>query len=307
MNYILGSGIVGLIAKHLLGDDWQVIPYYKSRFFTTNPPLDDNFLVKHDRLDEIIQKLLPSRLVSTTFYKRAWSVNGQLYTNSDGLYIKAWLQKVFGDDEPGHAYSYYHKKDIFQIYNNIRISEIYNSLLDKYIGHLKENIKIGQPLKIREGYIYFNEGRKPYDKIISTIPAPALYELTGRKSLLKAKDVHYLHLYSDELDFEGANQVLVADSNIEFYKAVNIAPSRYLLYFLNDIQHPGNYMQKFLKNFEIIDGTMVKQALMMGDSIDVKIFNQDSIYPVGGYAIWDYCLDVGSCILRLLNVLDNGR
>ena len=46
MNYILGSGIVGLTARHILGADWQVVPFYKSRFFSSNPPLDDNFLFK---------------------------------------------------------------------------------------------------------------------------------------------------------------------------------------------------------------------------------------------------------------------
>jgi hypothetical protein len=242
-----------------------------------------------------------------TFYKRAWSDKGQLLANQDGSYIDAWLEKVFGTQAPQHAKAYYTKKDIFQIYNSIRISEIYKSLLDTYLPHIKEMINIGMPTKIENGYIYFGNERRPYNRIISTIPADVLHPITGRKSTFKTKDIHYLHLYTEELDFEGANQVLVCDHGIDFFKVVNIAPNRYLLYFLKDIQHPGTYMQAFLKNFEIIDGTMVKQALMLGDILDVTSLNRESIYPIGGYAKWDYCQDVGSGILQLLTLLDGGK
>ena len=126
-------------------------------------------------------------------------------------------------------------------------------------------------------------------------------------SNFRADNVHYLHLFTTDLNFEGANQVMVVDNNIDFYKVVNIAPDRYLFYFLKDIAHPGVYMQTFLKNFEIIDGTMVKRALMLGDKQDCSIYKSESIYPIGGYAEWDHCLDVGSSILRLLTFLDNGK
>jgi len=307
MNYILGSGIIGLIAKHLLGDNWHVVPYYKSRFFTTNPPLDDNFLMRHERLDEIVRKLLPSKLVTTLLYKRAWSLSGILQTNSDGLQIRPWIDKTFGQDQPDHAYAYFFKNDIFQIYDDIRVSEIYKSLLDRHMLTLKSNASLGAPTKISNGYIYFGNERKPYDKIISTIPADILASLTGRASEFRANDVHFLHLHTTDLNFEGANQVMVVDNSIDFYKVVNIAPDRYLFYFLKDIPHPGIYMQTFLKNFEIIDGTMVKRALMLGNRQDSAIYNTESIYPIGGYAEWDHCLDVGSSILRLLTFLDNGK
>lgn len=306
MNYILGSGIIGLTARHILGADWQVVPFYKSRFFSSNPPLDDNFLCRHERLDYIIDKLLPSKLVNSIFYKRSWSLNGILSTNGDSIVINDWLDKVYGNDVPGQSLPYYLQKDIFQIYNNVRISEIYKALLDLYLPMLKQNSTAGMPTSIKDGYIYFGEERKPYDNIISTIPADVLYGLTGRNSLLKTKDLHYLHLYTEELDFEGANQIMVADRNIEFFKVSNIAPSRYLFYFLNDILHPGIYMQNFLKKFEIIDGTMVKQALTLGNTIDIGILKKENIHPIGSYAVWDPCLDVASCFLRLLNTLDTG-
>lgn len=307
MNFILGSGIIGLIARHLLGADWHIIPYYKSRFFTSNPPLDDNFIIKHERLDEIIKKLFPSKIISNTFYKRSWSINGELITNGDMTIVEGWLEKVFGDNSPNHASAYYHKKDVFQIYDHIRITELYKSLLDSYMSEIKNNINLGQPTKISNGYIYFGENRKPYNKIISTIPAFVLNDLFFKNIQLKTKDIHYLHLYSEEIDLEGANQVLVCDKHIDFYKVVNIAPSRYLFYFLNDVKHPGIYMQSFIRNFEIIDGTMVKQALMLGNMVNNKKLNDENVYPIGGYAEWDHCLDVGSCILRLLSVLDNGK
>lgn len=307
MNYILGSGIIGIIAKHLLGNEWHVVPYYKSRFFSSNPPLDDNFLMRHERLDEILTKLMPTKIINTIFYKRSWSEMGSLITNPNESVIDRWSQKVFGTATPSHLSSYYYKKDIFSIYNNIRITEIYQSLLNNYMQMLKDNSKLGLPTKIENGYIYFGDDRKPYNKIISTIPIDALCKLCNRVCNVKSRDIHYIHLYSQEIDFEGANQVHVCDQNIDFYKVVNIAPQRYLFYFLKDILNPGIYMQAYLKNFEIIDGTMIKQALMLGDIIKTDYFNSQSIYPIGGYGEWDYCLDVGSSMLRLLNFLDNGN
>jgi len=50
MNIILGSGIIGLLAKLILGQDWKIIPFYRSRYFSFNPALDDNFIIR----DEIL-------------------------------------------------------------------------------------------------------------------------------------------------------------------------------------------------------------------------------------------------------------
>ena len=45
MNVIFGAGVVGLIARHVLVGNWQIVPFGRSRFFSFNPPLDDNFMI----------------------------------------------------------------------------------------------------------------------------------------------------------------------------------------------------------------------------------------------------------------------
>jgi hypothetical protein len=44
MNVILGSGIIGLLTKKILGDDWILIPFKKSRYFYFDIPYADNYI-----------------------------------------------------------------------------------------------------------------------------------------------------------------------------------------------------------------------------------------------------------------------
>src|SRR5688500_18173898 len=94
-NVIFGSGIVGLMAGKLLGSSWTVIPFGRSRFYSFNPPLADNFIIHDSEIDEPIRDLTGQRPVH--IYRRCWSVGGLLDSTWNEGICNSFLAKLFGD------------------------------------------------------------------------------------------------------------------------------------------------------------------------------------------------------------------
>lgn len=306
MNIILGSGVVGLLAKFLLGQDWYVVPFYRSRFFSFNPALDDNFIIRDERIDEFIKDVTKQISIPVHIYQRFWSVSGHLVKQFDRDLFHSWTYKLFGSDIPNQSSVYFSDKMNLFVYD-VRVNKLYESLLTMYINDLKEWSSKGNVAEIGDHYIVVGDKRIEFDNLISTIPLNALCKLSNIKHDLRAKTIHYLHIKTDELDFEGANQLLIADQAFGFYKVTNIAPGRYLFYFHDDIQNPGIYMMQFLKDFDIIDGTSIENALPIGQIPNSDHLEKMGIYCVGSSAQWDWCMDISSCILRLIKYSQRGN
>lgn len=305
MNVIFGSGIIGLLAKVILGDSWKIVPFYKSRFFSYNPALDDNFLIRDERIDEFINDLnrrLNQDIIKTRYhmYKKSYSMNGEIISIDNKEIKYSWLYKIFGPDIPTHAEAYLDNKLNFFVYD-IRANQIYEQLLRTYINEICENNKEGQVTEIGDHYYVANNVRYEYDKMVSTIPLDKLLSLKGLKHNLKSKSNHYIHVESKHLNFEGSNQLLVVDNLIDFYKVTNIAPNRYLFYCHNEIANPGAYLMSFMRDFEIIDGTSIADSMPMGSTPKLDDLDREDIFCVGSYAQWDWCMDISSCILRIIN------
>ena len=62
---------------------------------------------------------------------------------------------------------------------------------------------------------------------------------------------------------------------------------------------------QFMRNFDIIDGTSVTEALPIGQPPDVTDIESLGIQCVGGNAQWDWCMDISSCIIKLLRIANN--
>src|SRR4051794_1923120 len=114
MNYIFGSGVVGLAAKKVLSGDWTVVPFSRSRFYSFNPPLADNFIGRDKDIDEMVADL--TGLGSIWLYKRAYSVGGNLVARHDPALCGAWLAKVFGGSVPAHAQLYMSTRMVQSVY-----------------------------------------------------------------------------------------------------------------------------------------------------------------------------------------------
>ena len=63
----------------------------------------------------------------------------------------------------------------------------------------------------------------------------------------------------------------------------------------------------FMGNFEILDGTTLENVIPLGAMPKLEILEKYGIFSVGSYAQWDWCADVGSNILRLLNYASRGH
>ena len=304
-NYILGSGLVGLLARHILGPSYKIIPFYRSRFYTFNPALDDNFLVRDKRTDKFIEEINGGKLGPVYMYKKMWSVGGALSSGYDKELCYRWLAKIFGYNVPNQSMIYQQNQmDVF-VYD-LRLNKLYQTLMEMYSEEIKAALAHGTVTAIKDHRIAFNTSiTLPYDKIISTIPLNALCKYINKSVDLKARTLHYLHITTEELDFEGANQVLVTDGSFDFYKVTNVAPNRYMIYCHNEMPDPGLYLMQFMRNFDIIDGTSVTEALPIGQPPDVTDIESLGIQCVGGNAQWDWCMDISSCIIKLLRIANN--
>lgn len=171
--------------------------------------------------------------------------------------------------------------------------------MERYATELQAEAKKGLITEIGDHYFVRNGVREDFDYAVNTIPLDGLNKLMNVEMELPAKDVHYYHIETNNLDFEGSNQVLVVDPMFSFYKASNIAPGRYLIYCHEMIDNPGVYFMPLMKSFDIIDGTSIKNAITMGPVPKPDWHESKGIYSVGSYAQWDWCMDVGSCVLRL--------
>jgi hypothetical protein len=305
-NIILGSGIVGLLAKAILGPSWKIIPFYRSRFFTFNPALDDNFLIRHQELDDFIKDLTGSLSTQTAFYKRTWSVAGQLIPTFDSGLCGDWHAKIFGNQVPPQSEPYFAGKMGHFVYD-LRVNQLYAALMNKDVEDLKVEASKGQVTELGDHYYVRNGVREEFDNAVSTIPLYALYNLLGIKNQpLPSKTLHYLHVETPDLDFEGNNQALVVDRLFSFFKVTNVAPGRYLFYLHEEIPNPGIYLMTFMKKFDILEGTSIEHALPLGPIPKLEWLESKDVYCVGSYAQWDWCMDVGSCVLRLLRYAQRG-
>jgi hypothetical protein len=187
----------------------------------------------------------------------------------------------------------------FDVYD-IRVNELYNNLLEKYKQDIARGLAFGKLQKILNKTLIFDEKRVDYDRVVSTIPLNVLLNYAGASHNLQAKPAHFIHVFTKHLDFEGNNQVLVADSVFPFFKVSNIAQDRYLFYFREEIENPGKFFMAFLKDFDILDGTRIDDYIVLGNMPKLDILEDIDVMCVGSYAQWDSCMDVGSCILRLL-------
>jgi hypothetical protein len=293
---ILGSGIVGLLAKEILGDQWTVIPFSRSRFYSFRPALADNFIIRDERIDDLITHFGGK---ISFIYKTLYSLGGTLLPQDDCI-TNVWLNKVFGLDIPPQALPCIKSRGDFFIYD-IRINRLYQNLQQKYQQYLIDNSKKGAVSEIGDHYLIWDNQRIDFDHMISTIPLSKLYKLTKlRHNKLLTAQIWYYHIETNNLNFEGANQTLVVDDSIDFFKVSNIAKNRYLFYFINDIPIPGPYFMQFMQQFDLIDGTTIPDAIPKGSKPDLTSLNTFGIECIGAMAEHDYFMDLGSCLVKLL-------
>jgi hypothetical protein len=196
-------------------------------------------------------------------YSRAWSIGGHIVKNFNKELLATWSHKVFGYDVPTQVEPYFNSKMTSTIYD-IRVNQLYQTLCNRYAEEIKAETALGPVTEIGDHYYIRNNVKEEFDHAVNTIPLPQFNKLAGYESKVKAKTIHYLHIETEDLNFEGHNQLMVADEHFGFYKVTNIAPKRFLFYCHEDLVNPGVYMMQFMNKFDIIDGTSIQDVVPSG-------------------------------------------
>lgn len=293
-KFVFGSGLVGLLARKMLGPEYKIIPFGKSRFYTYNPATADNFIISNPSIDYCMRDMFG--VIEKYQYRRGYSYRGELTTCNDDM-ITQYLAKTCDFDIPPHASHYYKNQSQFEVYN-IRCNELYSKLVEEYNDEIKKGLELSAVKSLTQDIITFSNGKSiQYDEIINTIPMNVMLDLMGTTHNLKANPAYIIHLMTDDINIEVFNQVFVIDPQLDFYKVTRISQNRYLFYFLNDSVSHGIYLMPIIRGqFDIIDGTKIDNYILKGG---IPKWQNPKIKNIGSYAQWDDCMDVGSCIYRI--------
>lgn len=295
MKIILGGGIIALFARDILGSDWTLLPIGKSRYYSYSPPLADDYIVADDDIIDYVSKWATMPLI----YKNAFSYGGNIIFNNN-ICLDLYLTKYYNGNVPSHTGSFY--KNRLDIHGYGHAVSIYSQLQDKYKSELVENNnKYGMVNTIDQGVIKTSTDINiAYDKIISTLPLDVLLDMCGVDHNLISRDVYYYHVRTEDLDFEGATSLYVVDNDIKFHKVRKINRFNYIFESCNYIDDPGQYFFNFMNKFDLIAETKVENVIPCGNIPDTSALNKIDICCVGSNAQWDDCMDLGSCIKRLI-------
>lgn len=294
---IFGSGIVALLAKKILAGNWSIVPFSKSRYYSFNPPLADNFIIRDDEIDQPIRDLTGNSNVF--FYKRCYSAQGKLVKEHDNTLAATWITKVFGADVPGQVSPYLAARMVSPIYAT-KVNMLYQSLLHEFLPELRAEAAKGPVTEVGSHYYVRGGIRHDFDNLINTVPLPALLQLLKMEMPLAARTEHFVLVKSNNIDLEGCNQSYVVDEALDFYRVTALAPKLYMFYFIKEVLQPGLYLLPIIGGADIIDGTKIADSLPTGPMPDLSRLDDFGIFNVGAQAQWDWCADVGSNLLRLV-------
>lgn len=297
-KFIIGGGLVGLLAADILGSEYKLIPHKASRYYSFNPALADDHFAISPRVDLSILGV-----GMTQKYRRSMSFGGILYPSPPPWIQEVYTKKVYGEISPifGSVVQWE------EVISTIRASEIYKRLLSKHMDTLTSNMaNYGHVTSIKDGRITTSSGfTSDYDHIVSTIPLDALNKALGLAYILNSRDIWCFHVKTDQLDFEGANQVLVVDDVIPFYKVNKIGLYDYVFYCTEKISTPQEFFNAFCNNqCEIVNpaGTSLKSYIPTGSTVPLHEYKDRKITCIGSHAQWDDLVDLSSSVLRILDI-----
>lgn len=306
MKVILGSGLIGNLAKMIHGEGWEWMPFKRSRYYSFEIPFADNHIVFDKNIDDFVGSAAPSS--PPIFAKCPISYMGQLMFQDLPICIQPYLQKVYGDQVPTLAQQL--TKTTYTTYQTTA-----HVLLQKAERRNKEAIDAGVAkfkdvlnIDLKNHIIKCKGGDFQYDSIINTIPLDAFYQLCGMSFAPKAKSVCLYHIISDAVDLEGADQCLVADPDIKFFKVTAVPGQRnkhhYLFWTFDPVDNPYQYFGSVLNyKLEIEEAKRIENMIPIGNPPDLSELESGGVYCVGSNAQWDDYMDVASCIKRLLSLV----
>lgn len=293
MNYIIGSGLMSFLAKQV-NPNYEILPVGKSRFYRYDIATCDDYIIYDKDIDGFMNQF---GSINHVYFKRALSMAGQIIFNTGGPYMDTWMKKVY-DDVPPIIRNWYRDGFIY----NMRGSDIFKILESKCMSECKKFINNRESIKhidTKNKIIITTHQCLDYDNIISTIPRNYLFNLCGITHDLTHRDLFTFVISTNDLDFEGASELLVVDGTIDFHKCTAIGKDQYQFYSINKISDLNAYLSVFIKKFSIMSATYIKEALPTGNPLD-HLVPQD-ITCIGSNAQWNDLIDLSMSIKNLIN------
>jgi hypothetical protein len=293
-NYIIGSGVVGLLARKIL-PNWGLISQRPSRYYSFDPALADNYITYSKESEDRMKVVGVGE--SIVEYKSPYSISGQLVFQEHGLTGSQYLRKVYGSADRGKVRTH-------MWIHTIPVSKLYNDLIKEYKSKKvdpTEVVKIDTDKKL----IYIKNSKKPveYDNIISTVPLDVLYKWIGIDAELESKTICYYHIFSENVDLEGSDQSYVVDDSIDFFKVTKIKQNQHLFWSFDQIDNPHNYFGMYLGySLNIIDSFRVESAMPIGPLPDLRDLEGSGIHCVGSNARWDDFIGIADCINKVFEI-----
>ena len=310
MNYIIGSGLVAFLAKHML-PDWEIIPSGKSRFFQYDVATCDGYVIYNDTVLDVVRSILIgcsndiTPLMSPMMFKRAISFGGELVFNRNEALLSQWLRKVYGADAPAYSFELFPTE--FFVYGMSAMS-MFRALEQKSLASFRKSIERQESIVSvypQEKYIRTSHRELEYDKCISTVPLDAFLKWCGMPEKLYARDMHTCLIQTNKIDFEGASEALIADQEIDFYKCTRISRDLYQFFSVIEIPQVAHYISLMVPEFDIVSGTCVKNAIPVGKRPGLTTLEKLGVYCVGSTAQWDDFMDITSCLMRLQKIKES--
>ena len=296
-KFVLGSGINGLIARHVLGPSYKIIPFKKSRYYSFNIPTADAEIKRTDETTKLLDDLAINAI--PLYFPVAVSLGGELLFNK-----KAWIgpviDKIYGDNpHPLASHLLCNEGSAF-----IAAKFLHDLLLDKYSDEIKRNINTVVS-SIKDHYIVINDKPTQYDSIISTIPLNALMNICGMQADLESSDYYLFLINTNFFNLEGAQRVFIGDKQIPFWKVNMIGDGLYQFFSNESVPFAEELFSRMTKNrYKIIAETSIKEAFPLGapPAGILSRLEEDGITCIGSNARWDYFYDIATSIRKLFSV-----
>lgn len=301
-NFILGSGVIGLIARHILGDKYTLIPYKKSRYYSFDVPTADNDIQYNEQTADLISSL--HALTKKVYFPTAISLNGELFFNKE-IWIDTVVSKVYGKD-PHPLAAKIMSADIDA--HTFTARDLYKTLIEKYAKDISSGLnKIVDSISTSKRTITINGNTIDYEKIVSTIPLYELLKLAKIRSNLPSADYHLFLVMTDMFNLEGARRCFIGDLSIPFWK-VNVFSNNVYQFFSNgEVEGAEAVFALLTKDrFKIAAGTSIEKAFPKGPPPTALLdrLKSNNIECVGNNARWDYFYDIGTSLNHVLKMHD---
>ncbi len=305
-NYILGSGLVALLCRKILGDTWRIVPLGPSKFYSTNvPAFGDDFLVYDEVVSDIVKEWNLS--VVPLMYKRPFSVGGQLmYAQT---FITDYLARMGLEDNPHTRQSL--KTDVM-VYP-FSCLQLWKRLVAEYLGEIRQffaDHKAKGISRISDNKMWFGSDNGveipiEYNQIISTVPNHLLSKFLNIRDPNKYGDLYFYFVNSSQIDIDNADQVLVCDDVIPFHRCTKIK-NNHLIEVLDIYhEHPQQvFAPIFGNNFDILKTGYIEKGYPYPGQVNSTILKANNIEVIGSLAQCDPLMDMSSCIKRIANLVN---